>query len=201
MKKVMEKRELPLTEPPDHQLLQGILDNNLQILDRIYARYLPDVLAMVKNNRGSTDDARDVFQEAIVVLFKKASEPGFALTTTFGGYLFGVSRFIWMRQLKKKYRTEVTLEEDMRHIDHKNIETLLVESEKRQLFQQKLAQLGADCREVLQLFFAGKSLKDIALKKGYTEDYVKKKNKTCKEKLAALVREDPRYRELKEDKL
>lgn len=197
----MEKRELPRIESTERQLLQGILDNNLQILDRIYAEYLPGVAAMVKGNRGSAEDARDVFQEAVVVVFKKASEPGFALVSTLGGYLYSVSRFIWMRQLKKKYRQEVTLETDMGHIDNRNLEALLVENEKTLLFQQKLSQLGADCRTVLQLFFAGNALKDIGLKMGYTEDYVKKKNKTCKEKLAELVKNDPRYRELKEGNL
>lgn len=183
----------------DSLLIRGILDNDFQVLERIYADYLPGIAAFVKSRRGTAEDARDVFQEAIVVVFKKASAPDFALNTAFGGYLYGVCRYIWWRQLKKKYQSEVTLDEQAGYVHAENMETLLLEAEKRKLFHEKLAALGAECREVLRLFFAGSALKEIGRQMGYTEDYVKKKNKTCKEKLAALVKNDPRYRELREN--
>ena len=180
----------------ENQFVAGILENNFQVLEKIYAEHLPAVVSLVKSQKGTTEDARDVFQEAIVVIYKKASEPDFELTTAFGGYLFSVCRYIWWRQAKKKHRTEVALEHDERYTVEDNLETYLVESEKRKLFRQKLAEMGQECRQVLQLFFTGVPLKDIAREMGYTDDYIKKKSKNCKDKLAMLVKNDRRYQEL-----
>lgn len=180
----------------DDQYIKGILDNDFRILEKIYAEFLPAIISFVKSRQGTAEDARDVFQEAVVIVFRKASLPGFQLSSAFGGYLFSICRYIWWRQLNKKHRSEVTLEEDEGYIAEETIETHLVESEKRQLFREKLSFLGAECRQVLQLFFSGRALKEIALQMGYTEDYIKKKNKTCKDKLAMLVKNDRRYHEL-----
>ena len=193
---MMEGEPLP-AQPIENQFIKGILENDFQVLEKIYVEHLPTVVAMVKRNSGSMEDARDVFQEAIVVVFRKAALPDFELTTSFGGYLYSICRYIWLRQLKKKHRLEVTLEPGEVYIADGDMEALLLETEKRQLFQQKLAELGQECRKVLQLFFAGTPLKEIARQMNYTEDYIKKKNLKCKEKLVVSVRSDPRYQELK----
>ena len=185
----------------ENQFIKGVLENDFQVLEKIYSIYLPEVILFVKRNHGNLDDARDTFQEAIVVILKKASAPNFELTTTFGGYLYGICRYIWLRQLKKKFRTEVTLTGDERYTVVENVEEELVELEKRQLFRQKLAEMGEDCRRLLGLFFEGIPLKEIAQKMGYTDDYVKKKNMLCKQTLASLVRNDRRYQELKTKEL
>lgn len=181
----------------ENDFITGVLENDFQVLEKIYAIYLPEVIVFVKSNHGNLDDACDTFQEAIVVIFKKASAPGFQLTTTFGGYLYGVCRYIWLRQLKKKYRTEVTLTGHEGYAVIGNVEEELVEMEKKQLFKQKLSEMGEDCRRLLGLFFEGISLREIAREMGYSDDYVKKKNMLCKQTLATLVRDDPRYQELK----
>jgi len=187
----------PFEQATDDTILRGILDNDFGMLQQVYARYLPDIVALVRGQGGGYEDARDVFQDAILVIFKKATEPGFALTAPFGAYLFSVCRYIWWRQRKKKHRSAVTLDEVERFAVDENLEATFAENEKKKLFQEKLAEMGRECRQVLLDFFAGTPLKDIATRMGYTEDYIKKKNKTCKERLAALVRNDQRYQELR----
>ena len=181
----------------DQELMNGLWDNDMEVLDVIYAQYLAKVRSMVKNNSGSASDASDVFQDALVVFFKKKSDPDFKLTSSFGAYLISVARFVWLRKLRKKSReTEVTPALSEVSLEGEDIETTLIQSEKRILFQEKLAQLGADCQRVLKLFFAGTPLKEIAKQMGYTDDYIKKKNRVCKQKLTEEVKKDPRYKEL-----
>lgn len=177
--------------------LKGILENNFQVLNDLYARYLPDITALVRSQGGVYEDACDVFQDAILVIHKKASDPGFTLTTPFGGYLYGVCRYIWWRHRKKKHRAAVTLDEVEGFAVDESLEAMLLENERKKLFREKLTELGQECRQVLLDFFAGTALREIAARMGYTEDYIKKKNKTCKERLAALVRNDRRYQELR----
>jgi len=69
--------------------------------------------------------------------------------------------------------------------------------EKLVLVGDQLAQLGGDCRKVLNLFFAGESMENIAQALGYASaGYAKKRKFQCKKQLIGLIREDRRYEEL-----
>ena len=190
----MQEKE-PLSEV---QLLAGLWGNDTRTLEEIYDRFFVQVRRLVLEGGGNAEDAADVFQEGLVVLFKKKDDPDFELTAAFGTYLYGVCRYIWLRLWRKKSRSQgVTFPDSGELIDEYKVEESLVAAEKRQLFQEKMRALGDDCRRVLQLFFAGTPLREIAQEMGFTDDYIKKKNRVCKKKLTDLVRNDPRYHELK----
>lgn len=176
--------------------LQGILKNDSRVLEDIYRKCLPPVFGMLRRNNGTFEDARDVFQEAIVVVFNHAARPGFQLTAPFQSYLLGICRFIWLRQLKKNARTEVTSVQEERYDIDADLEQKIFESEKRTLYREKFSLLGSDCQQLLRRFFDREPLNDIAADMGYTADYVKKKNKVCKENLMELIRKDPRFNEI-----
>lgn len=190
---------MPFHPPKEHQdltFIRGVLSNDSAVLVELYRRFLPVVYGMVRRNNGTFEDAKDVFQEGLVVLFHHAARPGFQLTAPFQSYLTGICRFIWLRQLKKNARTEVTFAPEERLDVDADLERSIFESEKRMLYQEKFAQLGDDCRQLLQRFFDREPLSSIADDMGYTTDYVKKKNKTCKEKLLNLIQKDPRFKEI-----
>ena len=52
----------------EQKLLEGLARNNYNDVDTIYRENFGLVQNFVANNNGSFDDARDVFQEAMVVL-------------------------------------------------------------------------------------------------------------------------------------
>jgi RNA polymerase sigma factor (sigma-70 family) len=181
---------------PDLPYIRAILYNDPRLLEEIYRKFLPPLFGMLRRNGGTFEDSKDVFQEAIVVVFHHASRPGFQLTAPFQSYLLGIGRFIWLRQLKKKARTEVTFDlEDGLAVDS-DLEHQILESEKRTLFREKFALLGQDCQQLLQRFFDREPLNNIANSMGYTDDYIKKKNKVCKGKLMDLIHKDRRFKEL-----
>lgn len=180
----------------EYSYIRGILNNDSRLLEEIYRKYLPPVFGMIRRNKGNFDDAKDVFQEAILVVYNHAGRPGFQLSSPFQAYLMGICRFLWLRQLKKNARTEVTFAHEERLDIDADLERQIFEVEKRTLFREKFARLGEDCRRLLQRFFDREPLNSIADDMGYTADYVKKKNKVCKEKLMDMVREDPRFGEI-----
>lgn len=184
----MENQDLPY--------IRAILNNDSVLLEEIYRKFLPALFGMIRRNGGSFEDAKDVFQESLVVVFHHAARPGFQLTAPFQSYLVGIGRFIWLRQLKKNARIEVTSErEDGSDIDA-DLEQQIFASEKRMLFREKFGLLGQDCQQLLQRFFDREPLNHIAADMGYTADYVKKKNKVCKEKLMDLIQKDTRFEEI-----
>jgi RNA polymerase sigma factor (sigma-70 family) len=183
-------------EKTDQKHLEAVRTGDTPGLRQIYSEFLPRVAALITRNGGSYDDARDVFQDALVVLFEKCRDGNFKLTSSFSTLLFGVCRNLWGNRLQKKSRTEVTLSDDFKFTDSADLTQAILDEEENRIFWDAFRQLGADCRQLLQLFFDKKSMEEIAetMKFG-SVGYAKKRKFQCKEYLLAQVKADPRYQE------
>ncbi len=181
---------------PDEHYITTIRSGDPEGLRRIYRDYLPKVAGLITQNGGSYDDAKDVFQDALVVLFEKCRHGGFVLSSTFATLIYGVCRNIWGNRLQKKSRTEVTLSDDFKFSDETDLEFNLIEEEKDRIFRDALFKIGEDCRRLLLLFFEKRSMEEIAAAMGFgSVGYAKKRKFQCKESLLEKVRGDVRYAE------
>jgi RNA polymerase sigma factor (sigma-70 family) len=180
----------------DTDYLKGIAENDYTVLQQIYNESLPEVAKYVKRNSGTFDDAKDVFQEGILVVFRKVQENTLQLTTSLHIYLFSVCRNIWLRKLKRKGNREVTVDEIMELGFEEDLDANFIKSQKWKLFNNKFKMLAEECRKVLQMLFDGISGKEIASRMGYTEDYAKRKKYKCKNGLADLIKKAPEYKYL-----
>lgn len=179
--------------------LKGIAENDFATLQNIYQKSLPEVVKYVKKNSGTAEDAKDVFQEAILIIFQKVSKGELVLTTRFHVYLFSICKRLWLKKLKKNWRKEVPFSEGTAFIFEENFEELFLKSQKWALFHKKFQQLSAECQKALQMLFNGHSSIEIAEALGYTEDYAKRKKYKCKLQLAKLIKEDPEYKALADE--
>ena len=98
----MNARQIDQTE--NSKYLEGLANNDLSVLEKIYEESLPEVIKHVKRNSGNTEDAKDVFQEGILVIYKKVKEDKLQLTTSFHVFLFMVCKRIWLKKLKSKLK-------------------------------------------------------------------------------------------------
>ena len=178
--------------------LEAIRNGDRNALKQIYKEFLPRISRLITNNGGSKEDAKDVFQDAIMVLYEKAKSPDFTLTSNFYTLLHGVCRNIWGNRLKKKSRTEVTLPEDDKYNLSEGIEQAIYAEEENKLFWSAFKQLGEECQKLMQLFFEKVKMQKITEILGYSSlGYTKKRKFQCKERLIAKVKADRRYEELR----
>ncbi len=181
----------------DEQHLQAIRKNDRPGMQRIYQDFLPRISRLIRQNGGTTEDAKDIFQDALIIIFRKASEPGFRLTSGFYTLLYGVCRNLWGNRLQKKSGNEVSLPEDYKYKAEPGMGTLIEEQEETKVFWDAFQRLGEDCQRLLQLFFAKTKMAAIAEKMGFSSvGYAKKRKFQCKEQLIKLVKSDARYAEL-----
>lgn len=165
-------------------LLKG--NNFARAGEELYA-YFPAVKKLVLKNSGSTQDAEDIYQEALIILVRKVQAPGFVLSSSLNTYLYGICRFLWSDRLKQKNRIiEVEVEKSPAVISNEDLE-LLKREEENKLSEQAFLQLGEKCRQLLLLFyFKKRSLKDIAGLLGFSSEKVAKNQKyRCLEKAKA----------------
>ncbi len=152
---------------------------------------------MILANSGKHEDAEDVLQEAVLILFKNFSKPDFELRSTVSTYLFSISRKIWLRKLKSNSKKRVTSLDKLQLSTKDDFDEKELEISRKRLYRKTFEKLDKDCREVLRLFFNKHSMQEIAQQLNYGSiSYAKKKKFMCKKKLIALIKSDPFYKEL-----
>ena len=145
---------------------------------KLYEHY-PMAEKMIRTHGGTRYEARDIYQEALIILYSRVNKTGFRLTAKLSTYLFSVCRFLWMNELKKKQKLptsgfdeifDIGFEDDMNEAHEK-------ESKLKQA-EEAIASLGEKCRQLLQLFyFNNMSMSSIAKKMGYNSENTAKNQK------------------------
>src|ERR1039457_6248008 len=76
-------------------------DKHGKAFSALYDHY-PKVEKMIYRNGGTRDDAKDIYQEALIIFYNKATDVNFKLTSQLGTYLFSVCRFLWLDEIRKR---------------------------------------------------------------------------------------------------
>lgn len=168
-------------------------------LKELYSTHYPTVSKLIKSMRGTDDDARDIFQEALITLNSRITTKTFILNGTLGGFLFHTSRLLWLRILSKKkgvkFEDEIpTTYSDENFSAQENLEEL----ERDKALQQLLAHGEDDCKKILSFVYYEKLLyRDIYLKMGYaSENVARNKKKICLDKLKNVIFQNPSLKQL-----
>jgi RNA polymerase sigma factor (sigma-70 family) len=134
---------------------------------------------LVLTRGGTAQDAEDIFQEALIILCRKAGQPGFTLTAQLSTYLFSVCRFLWNDELKRrKHIPGGDFETGLKQAEEEALRGAVEEEDRAKLAEKVLDGLGDRCRDLLVLFYnGGMKLKDIASKMGYSSENTAKNQK------------------------
>ncbi|MFC5048430.1 RNA polymerase sigma factor [Aquimarina hainanensis] len=180
----------------DQVIITGIINGNEKILTRFYDENIRYIQGYVLRNHGKPEDVEDVFQDALMVLYQKLNSGIFELTGSIRTYFYGICKNIWRNQLRRK-----PIFTDGKHmLEETTYDSLLadIENQEREQFYKKyFQQLSTDNKQLLYLFFEGKSMKEIAQITGYSEIYTRKKKFLAKKKLLEMMEQDPLYNELR----
>ncbi|MCB1148348.1 MAG: sigma-70 family RNA polymerase sigma factor, partial [Leptospiraceae bacterium] len=157
----------------------------------------PMILDLIQKNGGTAEDAADIFQEGMVVLYEKVNQGAVEWQSTLKTFLYAVCRNKWLMELRKKKNRKTNILEDNVHLaDDTSIQKDIISQEKNELMRKHFKKLGDDCQKILKLFFEATSMKDIGNIMGFSEGYAKKKKFNCQQKLISAVTNDPIFKEL-----
>ncbi len=174
----------------EKRLLKGLAANDKQAIEHIYKENYNTIQAFILNNNGGTDDARDIFQEAMIVLFEKAQSPEFELTSQIKTYIYSVCRRLWLKKLSQmqrysngymdKLEETVPVEEDIELHEKKDADFTLMET--------AMSKIGEPCKSLLDAYYVQKKhMQQIAMEFGYTNaDNAKTQKYKCLMRLKKL---------------
>ena len=167
----------------DQEVLEKISNGDESALDFLYKKYYRMMTNLVIKNSGTEEEAKDIYQEALVVFWKKAISGNLVLTSKISTFIYSICLNLWRKELERKSRHVNEVKDG---IDFINDE----QEEKVKIIHQCIGSLGETCKKILSYhYFDGYSMQDIAEKLGYANtDTAKTKKYKCKQKLFELVK-------------
>jgi len=176
----------------DEEIYAGLIDpkGTQPAFEHLYQRVFPAVRQQVRAFGGNEDDARDVFQEGVLALWKNAREGRFTprSSTKLSTYLVEICKRRWMDQRKKaSSRYEQRSEALPEAIDEQNALDRWIDREEQEAFRQRFGQLGERCQQILSRFYYEKqSMSEIAQAFQIGEATAKNEKYRCMQRLKKL---------------
>ena len=138
----------------EKDLIVKFRNGNEESLKEVYKSYYPVIKSLVLRNNGSEYEAKDVFQESVILLYEKLQQPDFELTCSIKTFLYAVSRRLWLKKWNEK---KVRIYDTQFEAEPEFLDTLLDENrdgkDEIDRMRESLEQLGEPCAGLLKDFY------------------------------------------------
>ena len=81
--------------------LENPLEQREQLFMSLYKKAFPAVAKFISRRGGTFDEAKDIFQDALIIYYEKAVNGSIALYTNEQAYLMGIVKHIWAKQFQE----------------------------------------------------------------------------------------------------
>lgn len=177
---------LDLFEKENKSIISDILSGKQEIFYDLYENEFPAVVRYILKNSGTVEDARDIFQDALIILVENACHGKVDLESRkINSYIFGISIRLWYTQLRQ-IKSDRLFSTDMNYLLKNEAE--IIRYEKPDSYGElvkEIEQLGPRCKELLHHFYyLNHDWQSIAQDLGYSSGSVARKQKyKCLEKI------------------
>jgi RNA polymerase sigma factor (sigma-70 family) len=184
-------------EYTDNEIIECLRNRQSYVVHYLSDRYMPMIRLMVYQKGGTNEDARDIFQDGLIIMLEKLDNKQFALTCKFKTFLYCVCEHLWKTVLDKQQaasnylskRSEPEIEKDFTEtMDHRLYE---------EIFHEVFETLDPISKKILRLYWQEVSPQEIADNLGYTYGYVRKKKCEAQSELTEKVKKHPDFMRIK----
>jgi RNA polymerase sigma factor (sigma-70 family) len=165
----------------DSEILARIRQGDEGALDYLYKKNYKMMTKMVINNSGSEDEAKDIYQDALIVFWQKAVSGNLVLSSKISTFIYSICQNLWRKELERKSKlsSEEKDSPEINDVDRR---------ERIEIINTSISNLGETCRKILTYYyFDNLSMNDIAEKMGFANaDTAKTKKYKCKKELRRI---------------
>jgi len=163
-------------------------------LSFIYKNEYVKIAGFVKKNSGNDNDAEDVFQEGLTILYEQVMSNTFKKESTISTYLFAICKNQWSRRLRK-----ASTKNELYGVETKEGQTddlaldSMIANEEVEAVADLLDNMDCGCKRILILYYyENRRMKEIAEMMNLANDKVAKNKKNrCLNKLRKLAQQIP----------
>lgn len=184
-----------MQEYTTQEILKGIAENNNIIVQYIYDKYFKGMIKFIDKFGGSYDDAMDIFQDGIIVIYEQMKNGNGSKIVNFKSYFYSVCKFKWFNMIRDgKYGefTNIEMEEILPTFEYNVLSDKIsdiVEKERRvKVYFNGFMQLNSMCQKIVRLTAHGWAVEDIAAEMNFSVVYTYRKRQNCLNKLSELVK-------------
>ena len=138
-----------------------------RLFREMYKQSFPRVAKFVSQMHGALDDAKDVFQDALILYYNKTMDAGFMINTTPEAYILGIAKHLWIRKFNRDM-ARVVFDDLERHIS--------IPADFHPTFNEKkllrlLEHTGRKCMELLKTFYYDRlSMREVMQAMGFASE-------------------------------
>jgi RNA polymerase sigma factor (sigma-70 family) len=183
------------------ELIRGIRAHDSAVFEYVYQTCYPVIENFVVHNHGTVEQAEDVFQEGLIIAYRKIMEGNLELTCKFGTYLYAICKKVWIQERKKELlHIEKLRQQPMMVNDPGAEEDPLLQNHLMELFNKHFSELSFDCQRILTLFFTNHSVEEIRDNLNYKDlHHAADRKYRCKKSLIKRIINDPLFKRLKNE--
>lgn len=168
----------------DQEIVEGIKNGGREediCLKQLYKDNLRPIMSFVLSNKGTEIEAKEMLQEAIIVLYEKIKENEFDLKAKLSTFIFSIVKNQWYTHLKKGdklvYAEPSESEENVYYMNSHDVAD--DEKSKLQFVKTLLEQLKEDCKEIIVLSVYQKyTMQEIAEIMGFKNEQIARNKKS-----------------------
>jgi DNA-directed RNA polymerase specialized sigma24 family protein len=132
--------------PEMNNLIRTTAEDREQLFIALYKSAFPSVARYISKMGGSFDEAKDIFQDALVIYYEKAAAGSVSIKTNEKAYLLGISKHLWLRKFKDNVLRSP--------IDGIDLEAAADEEDySENMLMHYLATAGKKCMDLLRSFY------------------------------------------------
>jgi len=187
--------------PTEESIVSGIRNHDSRILQYVYDTQYPIIEGYIVNNQGTREQAKDVFQEAMIVVYKRVRAGKLELSCKFGTYVYAICKNIWIQE-RKKYmlRAEKLRQQPLMVHDPGPADDPLLQNHLKVLFDKHFNELSEDCQKILSMFFNNFNVEEIRTAMNYKDlHHAADRKYRCKKSLIKRIVNDPLFKQLKNE--
>jgi RNA polymerase sigma factor (sigma-70 family) len=182
----------------DHQYIDALRQHNSQRIEDIYRNCAPGIKNFLLSKGANAEEAGDIFQEAIIDMYKLAQNKSFTLTCPLEAFLLLICKRKWINLVEKNKRQGVTKPADDGYTEvasnDEAVAALYSDTlEKEGIVVAMLQKVSDRCREIIIGSYTDKPQQQLAEKLGVSYAYLRKKKSLCMAELISLVRNNKQH--------
>jgi RNA polymerase sigma factor (sigma-70 family) len=183
-------------EYTDEEIVECLRNRQSYVVRHLSDRYMPMIRLMVYQMGGTIEDARDIFQDGLIIMLEKIDNKDFVLTCKFKTYLYCVCENLWKSVLEKRRAAANYITRRVDADGDKDFTEIIDQKMYEEIFRDVFETLDPVSKKILNLYWQEMSPQEIADKLGYTYGYVRKKKCKAQSELTEKVKNHPGYKRI-----
>jgi RNA polymerase sigma factor (sigma-70 family) len=155
-------------------VLTGLKLGDDNAYKELYNRNYIPVERFILKNTGTIQDAKDIFQDTMLILIEKVQSDNFKLTANIDTYIYAISKNLWLKKLRNNLTHPKVPLDGFDCNDFQEELMIITEDEKTYMEKIKtlMGKLSAHCYQLLHsMIFNNKGIKEVQKIFGYSNKH------------------------------